>query len=330
MQIRRLDTLRGLAVLIVMVSHFGNHAPDVGDYTRGSGQLGVMLFFLLSGFLMAHLYWRREPTGAGLRQFFIRRGARVVPLYYVVVLLSFATPWLYDVSGVGALASHLLFLEGRSVLWTIPPEIHFYLLFGLTWLISRDARPWIAIPVAVACVGPFLIGSPDLSFDVLGLHAELSLVRVLPYFVTGGVMGFLYGSAAPRRFARGGWVFVAAALVLLLYPGVFRLLFGFGHGMWRNPAVLVSMAAAFGLVVFCVPEGTRILESRLGDFYGRISYSLYLLHKPVLVLLVGLDLPLPTAVLFVLFLTAATLISWASYALVERPLRRAIRAWGDA
>jgi peptidoglycan/LPS O-acetylase OafA/YrhL len=83
----------------------------------------VMLFFLLSAFLMSVLYWDKEPTLENLLAFMRARFARVLPLYLLIVVVSFAFRWPYAVNDVGMFASHLFFLHGTSSLWTIPPEV---------------------------------------------------------------------------------------------------------------------------------------------------------------------------------------------------------------
>ena len=99
MQIRRLNFLRGLAALIVVVSHFSNKTGAWGQLLgRGAGQIGVMLFFMLSGFLMTYIYWKREASQKNLLLFFQSRLARVVPLYLFVVLVSYFFGWPYKAS----------------------------------------------------------------------------------------------------------------------------------------------------------------------------------------------------------------------------------------
>ena len=87
MQIRRLNTLRGLAALIVLVGHYSNKARlwDALLGTRAP-QLGVMLFFLLSAFLMTVLYLDREPTKQAMRGYAMARIARVLPRFAVRAL----------------------------------------------------------------------------------------------------------------------------------------------------------------------------------------------------------------------------------------------------
>ncbi|WP_390594598.1 acyltransferase family protein [Simiduia litorea] len=134
MEIRTLNTLRGLAALIVFITHFS----DATNWLDGSlggpaGQYGVMLFFLLSGFLMSYLYFDRQFNPANLKSYALARAGRILPLYFLVVFGSYllsltGADGLYEITDANALLSHLLFMHGESVLWTISPEVQFYWL----------------------------------------------------------------------------------------------------------------------------------------------------------------------------------------------------------
>ena len=90
MQLRKLNTLRGLAALIVFITHFSDITNWLGGVLGGgAGAYGVMLFFLLSGFLMSYLYFERDFKKSDIKYYFFARAARVLPLYLVVVLSSY-------------------------------------------------------------------------------------------------------------------------------------------------------------------------------------------------------------------------------------------------
>jgi peptidoglycan/LPS O-acetylase OafA/YrhL len=331
MEIRKLNALRGLAALIVAVSHFSNATGAWGSVLgRGAGQLGVMLFFLLSGFLMTHLYWERETTGKQLRAFAVARVARVVPLYLLVVIASFAWRWPYRIPGVPELASHRLFLSGTNVLWTIPTEIQFYVAFALCWYFLRGRTMAIVLLVAALLLAPVFLAPPSGNRQVFGLTLALDLVKALPYFVMGCLFGALH-NRAPRleRFSHHAFVIDLAAL-LLLYPLIFESIFGWKHRVWKDIRILAAMSAVFFTVVFLVPPRNLLLENRLGDLLGRVSYSLYLLHLPVLSFVQGLALPGGELARLAVFLTLSVAVATVSFYAIERPARQWIRAKAKA
>jgi len=336
MQIRRLNTLRAIAALIVLVGHFSNRA-QLWDAVLGTRapQLGVMLFFLLSAFLMSVLYIDRAPNAPTMRAYGLARFGRVVPLFVAVVLTSWALgksgiPWIadsvYDIPDVKSLASHLAFLYGVQVLWTIPAEIHFYVVFAVLWWL-RPRLPW-AIPLfCVAVLGIFASGHWPLGpkQPVMGFPIDLPLLRGLPYFVVGMLLGMLHLRwQPPARWRHHGFV-AAFGLVLLLYPAILERLTGWTYVMWFNPLVLVVMALAFFCLVFLVPDGNPLLENRVGDYLGKVSYSLYLLHFPIILAMEKFGLSHGAGGLL-LFLAITIAASSLTYRFLEFPMRTRIRA----
>jgi peptidoglycan/LPS O-acetylase OafA/YrhL len=331
MEIRKLNMLRGIAALIVVTSHYSNHSNLLGGVLgSGGGQFGVMLFFMLSGFLMSYLYLHQRPAGSRLCHYAAARFARVVPLYVAVVLVSWLliqlgiSDALYPIPGWKALLTHLLMLRGVSVLWTIPPEIQFYVLFaGLWWLWGQ--RPGILYLLLGAT---FLLlwsqGFPRPTGSVLGLPWDFSLAQALPYFSAGMLYGSLYGKLnLPGRAVRHGNVCVLL-LIPLLYPLIFTALTGDSHGMWQDPTILLALSLVFFITVFAVPDDNPLLVNRVGDFLGRISYSLYLWHLPILLAVKPLAAAYPWWSLgpyLLLSIAAAQL----SFQVIEDPSRRYLR-----
>jgi peptidoglycan/LPS O-acetylase OafA/YrhL len=133
MEIRKLNSLRALAALIVFFTHFSDITHWLnGSLGGGSGAYGVMLFFLLSGFLMSLLYLDTKFSRANIKRYLLARAGRVLPLYLIIVFSSYLLTQnnydiLYNIPDLNSLKGHLLFMHGESVLWSIPPEIQFYL-----------------------------------------------------------------------------------------------------------------------------------------------------------------------------------------------------------
>lgn len=339
LEIRRLNSLRALAALIVLVGHYSNRA-QLWDAVLGTRapQLGVMLFFLLSAFLMTILYMDRHPTRDAMATYAWARAARVLPLFVVVVLASYLlgklpVAWLqasvYAIPDWKAVASHLLFLFGVQVLWTIPAEIHFYAIFALLWWL----RPRLPLTLTLFCavvLGIFASGHWPLGpkQPINGFPIDLPLLRGLPYFVAGMLLGLLYLRwRPPARWQHPAYAAAGLGLVLLLYPAILERLTGWTYVMWFNPLVLLVMALAFFCVVFMAPAGNRLLESRVGDYLGKISYSLYLLHFPILLALGKFGMARGELGLL-LFLALTIAAAALSFRLVEAPARRAIRRLG--
>jgi peptidoglycan/LPS O-acetylase OafA/YrhL len=333
MQVRRLNALRGFAALVVAVSHYSNVSGLWhGVLGNGAGQFGVMVFFLLSAFLMAHLYLETPPTAQAMGRYATARLARVMPLFLVVVGASFAagsSPALgflaYEIPDWRSLLSHLLLLQGVSVLWTIPPEIHFYILFAVAWLAYPRFKRSLAVASTLVLCAYVLVAWPEApSATFLGLAASFTLVKVLPYFIVGAGLGYAFGHWQPPARVQSHWYAAALLLLPLLYPDIYFLLTGRSHGMWLDPMILACVSLIFFVVVFLVPAGNPVLETRAGDKLGQVSYSLYLLHFPLLLALDKAGLVGGVSGLL-LFLALAIALAMASFTLIEAPARRMIR-----
>jgi peptidoglycan/LPS O-acetylase OafA/YrhL len=330
-KIRRLNTLRGMAALIVVVSHYSNVSGLWNKVLgEGAGQLGVMLFFLLSGFLMSYLYFDLPASAQNLRNFLAARIARVVPLFYGVVIISFVLtrfavePYntlLYSIGTVPLLFSHLLFLHGESVLWTIPPEIQFYALFAAAWAFRARLGSSIYPLIGLILIADYFLGFTSATRVIAGFTVSPIITQALPYFIAGGILGWLYHRWRVPVNTWNNCYLSAVILVPLLYPVIFACITGRQHAMWADPGVWLILVAVFFALVFLVPDRNLLLENPVGDFFGRISYSLYLLHAPVLVQLSNAGLAQGILGL-VIFIGAASMVAYASFALFEAPSRR--------
>lgn len=332
MEIRKLNTLRGLAALIVVVSHYFNETHLLNAVLGvGAGQIGVMLFFILSGFLMSHLYMNKEFNIGEVKGFLIARVARVIPLYLIVVLLSYflysagIEEILYNIPDQERLTSHLAFLAGTSVLWTIPVEIQFYLIFIFLWWLLQRKAGYLYILLAMAFLALDFGNFPHFSGAIQGIYYQVFLFQALPYFFVGVVFGQLHKIwKAPDHLSSGVFIFSLFILVLL-YPKIFFSIVGHYHRMWQDIGVLFPVSLVFFFIVFLVPDKNIFLSNRLGDFLGKISYSLYLLHLPVLWQLSKPAKEHPEIFLIV-FIIASIGVAYLSYMLLENPARKAIRS----
>ena len=175
MEIRKLNTLRGLAALIVFITHFSDITNWLdGALGGGSGAYGVMLFFLLSGFLMSYLYLGQEFNQVNIKGYLLARLARVVPLFLVVVLSSYVLTLaghdsLYNIPDVNALIGHLFFVYGESVLWSIPPEIQFYCIFVIFWSLSKSRSGYIYLSIIAVMLFLFFTNFPRINGDLGGV-----------------------------------------------------------------------------------------------------------------------------------------------------------------
>ena len=272
-----------MAAFMVFISHCSNQGmvPDV--FGNGLGQIGVMLFFALSGFLMYILYGNQPISAASLRAYGLRRFFRVVPAFVAIVLaswLGYRSGWftLYAIDS-GEAWKHLTLRGEVSVLWTIAVELKFYLFFPLVIAVIAIIKSPGAKLVALLSLYVFFVA---MEFDL----PKSSLWRFTEFFLGGMIAGLMYMQwQINDRAKRWNNAIFVVCLMLLVFsiPRFVDLLPGITTQLWRNPLpysllVSVTVLTAAWLSAPIAP----IFANPMMRFLGRISFSLYLIHLPVM------------------------------------------------
>lgn len=295
-----LDGLRGLAAISVVVAHLPTKTPFWS--TVSFGECGVFLFFVLSGFLMTHLHLQQVFDRRNILRFCVARVARIVPLYYTIVLVAFAVSMLTSLDfhyrmGVIDLARLLAFVGSVDVFWSVGPEFQFYGFFLLLWCIpSLRGR---ARTIALLLLGAFVLASYAASPYLPGIL----FVSKLHIFL-GGVGVALLRAWLAARSQPGQRA--TALLQLLACAAVFVLLLPYPHMLLPVfPEADVAKISAWyytdlprvllaALVVLAFSWRTTISDVLLGNGLvselGRSSFSIYLLHRPVIDVMTSLGL----------------------------------------
>lgn len=314
MRLTSLDGLRGLAALVVVFSHYTGLVGAFGGLLVGLGQAGVMIFFVLSGYLMGTLYMQRPISTTGIAEFYVRRMARVAPLYLVLVVAAwyFLDVWvIYNVNDDN-LWEHLLFIKGHGVLWTVAVEVQFYALFPLFWWMFARLGAFGFIPMLTICAIAYWL-QPLFPVAILG--------PTLTYFVAGMILATIklpYSRAIEPLFILLLALMVLTTQQLLEWLGLPPITY------WYSPVFMLIVPA---LVFVSVQSklAAIFLGSRPMIYFGSISYSLYLLHLPVYYSLHRYLSDQP--IFLVLTASVATVIAAsASYYFFEKPVRESLTA----
>ncbi|MCW6511077.1 acyltransferase family protein [Lichenifustis flavocetrariae] len=332
-----LDGLRGLAAVMVVLGHAGDFGlPSFVD--GGASHCGVLIFFALSGFLMGELYLVTPPTRIRVEAYSAARLARIVPIYYLVVLAAFAIHWwdpdfAYTVTPV-QLVRLLTFNGSTSVFWSIGPEVQFYAVFIGLWLI-RGRLQHDAIFAAVVLVlaglslanihrwpGVFVASKFHIfAFGMLAALLRRRLVNHFPQFVLVTVHALAF-----------------AILVIFLAPGLSQMLLGETHFDRQVDPAFASfygnlpriLLAAFLPLAFSFETrfASALLANPAAAVLGRCSFSIYLLHVPIYDAATrsGLLAPLHGWVATVAVLLGTVVLSFFTYRVIEAPARGRVRA----
>ncbi|MFD5215761.1 acyltransferase family protein [Microbacterium sp. NPDC058345] len=336
--------LRAIAVGLVLLYHAG--VPGISG-----GYIGVDVFFVISGFLIStHLLQSLEREGRiRFADFYARRIRRILPAsltvaaFTAVAAVVFYPPVALERVLRDALATILYvpniwfavqetdYLADHSPspyqhYWSLGVEEQFYLLWPLVllllFLLVRRRRTWLIL-CTTAITGASLVAGamltladqPTAFFSLPTRAWELLVGAVIAMLL---LRGPLRASAAGA--AIGGWVGVAMVLAGAVafdsgtaFPGVVALV----------PTVGTALVLLFGATPSKAGPAT-LLSIRPMQFVGLISYSLYLVHWPLLVITqahVGEERPLPLLARVMLGIVLALPLAWLLFRFVETPLR---------
>lgn len=343
--------MRAIAVLLVIFSHAGfeNYVP---------GGLGVIIFFVLSGFLLTRqMIAEIENTKTlNLKEFYARRFLRLTPalFLYLIVVGGILIMWGSQItftqimSAVFYFANYYHIFVGypahspMPILWSLSVEEHFYILFPFLLLGFRNHPPK-ALPWLIGLVCAVLAWRYSL---YLSCAQESSLLCGLPdkerYFGTDAIfdcilygcimaVGVRYREHIIKKFLINQTAFIAAALLLIVS-------LAYRDELFRQTLKFTVQSVAVAVLMLNVLNGNapyteRLLSHKAMLYVGRLSYSLYLFHYGALALInsytgreaKGLDGPISLIGYFILtFMLAAV-----SYHLVEKPILNARHRFGS-
>jgi len=344
----QLDSLRALAVFAVLIHHW---APGFLGF-HPWGDLGVRCFFVLSGFLITGILLRarttvesgRSSVGWQLRQFYIRRSLRIFPIYYLTLIggvflgmhVLRETFWWH--AGYG---SNIYFaLRGKwqgylSHLWSLSVEEQFYLIWpALMFFVPRHRL----LHVFGVCIAGGVLTRALLAV-ILGAD-HLSLTVLLPSCLDSLVMGallawsFAQRALVPSSISLGFHRLFPATTVLFLGRCLLDV-FQVGKPYLAILGPLVDAGFFAGVVARCADGlpglAGRVLNLSALQYFGRISYGLYLYHlfasyiASMFAQKLGWSVPGPGLAQFALFFLMTLIAAVLSARFIERPFNQCKR-----
>lgn len=353
------DGLRAVAALWVVFFHVwvisGVRFPGIPalDFLLGSGSTGVSLFLVLSGFCLYAPFAAGRAGRFRPGEFFIRRFRRLLPAYYVSLVLALAlnlatATWqglvpLTQSEAIWQLLTHVTFTHT----WF---ESSFYYLNGAYWSLGLEWQLYLGLPVLVWAIRRFGLPGTIGAVVLVNLGYRLALesaetqgwldgssmlaTTVLPNQLPGRWAEFALGMVAAELHASGrleAWTEhrhrILAAMLAMVPVALFASRLAVGHMVY---GVLFTL-----LLMLVLTSGTRIAQVFASPplvAIGTMSYSLYLVHQPLIQVL-GHALALevtnvsPTITFFglVALLPVIFLVAWTLYWMVERHTLHATR-----
>jgi peptidoglycan/LPS O-acetylase OafA/YrhL len=348
-----LDGIRGLAVLLVLVFHYGRSARSAGfqNYFLSAsefGWIGVDLFFVLSGFLITGILYDARGSGRYFRNFYARRSLRIFPLYFLAlcVVLALAAWWpgagvwpdlnplwfVFYLSNVAMIAQTPHDAGILSHFWSLAIEEHFYLAWPAVVLLATR-RQLIAIAVGVVVVSLFArlllrlsgAASPDTLYFLTPFRLDALAVGAICSLAVRG-RGGLAPLILPAWLAMlgGGAAVISIVLFTRSYAASTGLMQTLGY---------TCLAVAFGgllLIALSFKPANHVFSNPLMRWFGRYSYGLYVWHPIINVILfytplkaaMGVEGAVGNIVYLLFAFLLVIVVGLASYHLFEQPFLR--------
>lgn len=326
-----LDALRGLAAAVVVFHHvrhiLTNSEPSAILLPLFAGNKAVILFFVLSGYVLSLPYWRGKQLP--YPKFLVRRVCRIYLPYLAAFVLALLlaiplwgavrplSPWFYG-TWHGQLTGAIIFRQAlfinanrlsalfNTAFWSLRYEMEMSIIFPLLCWAIYKAGSWAAVAGAVVMMYLGTGALHIMRYDSEPAHTVLWCSA----FIMGAIL------AREREQLRKAYatlkpVFKWAFLVVVIWA-----YFRGGYGLDR-----ANIPGACGALVLAdFSEASTWLSTALAEYIGKISYSLYLTHGTVLfaVFILGYG-RVPTPLLIAAVLLAALLVAHVFYSLVEAP-----------
>jgi peptidoglycan/LPS O-acetylase OafA/YrhL len=348
-RVHGLDTLRALAVTLVVLHHyvlFVSDAPTFG-WVGDVGWVGVDLFFALSGYLIGNQIFAamKSPGGFSLKHFYARRLLRTLPNYWVVLALYFLWPAFRGDAPLLPLWEYVTFIQNFALepgsafshSWSLAIEEQFYMLLPAVALLGALfggslRMAWVAI--ALAFIAGMMIRA-DLWQEMAGQKYKLYFYFKWIYYSSLCRYDELLAGVALallRNHHPGAWQALTRRGNLMGLAGVATCAlafwffvdnrYGFGITVFGFPLMALGFSL---LIVSAVAEGSLLRTLRVpgAGALALWSYAIYLLHKPLCVMAAqwmegqgyGAEHPLTIVALLAL----SVLGGWLLFKLVETP-----------
>ena len=345
-ELRALTSLRFLAAAwVVLYTAWPHLAVGFVPVAVTRGYLGVEVFFVLSGFILSHVYLQAAGEGRySHRGFLWARIARVYPLHLLTLFGMLGLGVAATAAGVAvdasltdwrALPAHLTMTHAWGLApssafnhpsWSISAEWFAYLTFPafafVMWRLRE--RPWVAVALSAAFALALYAAFERLAgFSLTEATFRWGALRIVPCFLVGCALYLVH--------RRGGLRF-AGPLALLGAVGVIG---STSMSLWDPVAVLFAGLLILGLGGVS-NERAGPLGSRAGVYLGEISYSIYMVCAPVLLVMTNAAAMLADSpdkrfhiIVWLVVVAAIPVAAMLTYHLVERPARKALRGLAE-
>jgi peptidoglycan/LPS O-acetylase OafA/YrhL len=261
-----LDGWRGISISLVLAGHLFPIGPKIYSMNESVAATGMVVFFILSGFLITNLLMRDAHVG----NFLIRRFLRIVPLAWLVMAFTFLctgddfTVWWRNFSFSANMEPFALVPAG-SHFWSLCVEVQFYLGVAVLVAVAKKRSLWLLPIFALAVTGHRVYNGVEIAVNTLYRVDEI---------LAGCTLALLYqrqlgGAQSPRLFSVHPLV-LAPLVIFAAHPA----------GGWLNYLRPYLAMWMIGSTVLVARDDwfTKILKGRVLRYLATVSYALYVVH----------------------------------------------------
>jgi peptidoglycan/LPS O-acetylase OafA/YrhL len=345
-QLDSLDGLRGVAILIVFLSHTSNLGTYLLPFANfsGIGKSGVYLFFVLSSFLLT-LPFIKKGIGAAnkffLMNYSLRRFFRIYPLYFMYLLLGLVTSMVFwKITGseqpVGMpftlslkeFFQQLLLIQGKGVTWSILVEFHYYFvlpLLALTYsiVLKNKLLPSIILTIILIYISQLIWPQSE------AIQNDPRLGPYLPIFLMGSLLAVIYHNWQENNLSEKKKIaliveilgMLSALILIFMIPSVSSYILEKEIPFNYYNKEFIVFGLLWSIVLFASVAGLGTLKKLFSmpilRYMGFISFSVYLLHVIVIeeIERVGTEIPMQGWIM----LGLTVLASHLTWRFVEKP-----------
>lgn len=338
-----IDSLRGVAILMVMIRHSAQYFPmqttsESLDFILNLGDMGVQLFFIVSAYTLM-LSTKHKKDNINWTGFYIKRVTRVLPLYFLGIIYFTwqlgginQRTWINETYSINfiTLLTNAFLMHGFSPYtinsivpggWSIAAEFLFYLLFPLLFFKLRNINILlsalcislsIAIFLQIALAEINLIPEKELWSAYLSFYFPMQI----PAFLIG-IITYYYIVENQKTFSI--WLLITALILISILAYI-----------KNHYKFAVFVGFVFPAFVFIAEKYQNSLKHSILQYIGKVSYSMYFIHFAVLYWLVRFDffklLTFPKiisfTILYIVVIILTALLSTITYNLIELPFIR--------
>ncbi len=335
-----IDSLRGIAILMVVLVHVGIVLDNMLDYFPqgllidiiGNGAYGVQLFFIVSAYTLTMSHYNRLDEPHRNRSFFIRRFFRIAPMYYIAIIyftldkylqFNFVNP---DFSAIplrsmlsNIFFTHSLIPEYTNNYvpggWSISVEFLFYFL--LPFICSKVKTVNSALLLFLSTLTLAIIVDPLIRmYTIYPYFHEYNFFVQLPVFPLG-ILAYFFLNRDEHNIKPATWIYTAVLILVFCYIAV--------------PKHIMFSLVYFMLLIIQTKYNFKLFSNRFLSEIGKVSFSMYLVHFVVIYLFNRFEFDriievdnyatafLNFILMYIVVATIAFAISSVTYRMIEVP-----------